>query len=57
MTVCRVFLLLNGHDLQIETESIDEGAMNIAIDVANSGLDRGDLTGWISERMYPLDVM
>lgn len=51
MSVSRVFLLLNGYDLEIETEAIDQGAMDIAIDIANSALDRDALVEWINERM------
>ena len=55
MTVCRVFLLLNGYDLQIETDSVDADAMNTAIDIANSKRETEDLISWINERMRPMD--
>jgi death-on-curing protein len=55
ITVCRVFLLLNGYDLEIEINGVDQAAINIAIDVANSVVNRERLAEWISERMQPIE--
>jgi len=55
IATCRLFLLVNGFDLEIEQETVDAGAMEIACDVANNLADHSDLTSWVSERMRPLD--
>ncbi len=52
IAVCRIFLLLNGFDLAIETQTIDEEAMEMFIQVANSECEREELTAWIEERMH-----
>ena len=54
IAACRVFLLLNGYDLQIESISVDEGAMEVALGVADSIIGRGELAEWIYERMVPI---
>jgi death-on-curing protein len=55
ISVCRIFLLLNGFDLEIETETVDQDAMNTAIDVASGAVNQEQLNEWVAERMVPLD--
>ena len=49
----RVLLLLNGLDLDIETETIDQAALEFCIEVADSERTKEDLADWIEERMIP----
>ena len=56
LAACRVFLLLNGFDLELEQGVVDEDAMNIAIDLADSLKTREDFVEWVFERMSPLDI-
>ena len=55
MTVGRVYLLMYGYDLEIEKDVVDQDAMNVAIDVADSKKSRDDLAEWIREWMSPLE--
>lgn len=56
MTVCRIFLLLNGFDLEIQKDVVDQEAMDICIAMADSKLDREGFASWIEERMTPLSI-
>jgi death-on-curing protein len=51
LSAIRVFLLLNGLDLNIETESVDEGALNFCVEFADSLRTREELVDWIDERL------
>jgi len=55
MAVCRIFLLLNGCDLEMETEVVDQNALYMAIAVADGTAGREELTNWVRERMRPLE--
>lgn len=55
LAVCRVYLLLNGFDLELEADVVDQEAMNIAIDVAASVKGREELTEWVAERMRAIE--
>ena len=51
ISASRVFLLLNGFDLEIQQDVVDQEAVNIALDVANSVIGREELADWIASRM------
>jgi death-on-curing protein len=56
LAACRVFLLLNGFDLALETGVVDQEAMNIAIEIADSLKTREQFAEWVFERMHPLET-
>jgi len=51
ISATRIFLLLNGFDLEIQQEVVDQEAVSVALDVANSVLGREELAEWIASKM------
>lgn len=51
MSVCRIFWLLNGFDLEIRQHVIDHEAMDVALGVAKSEMSQEELADWIASRM------
>ncbi len=51
ISLIRVFLLINGFDIEIQTETIDQAALDIALEVANKKIGRKDLSAWIAKRI------
>ncbi|HEX9930536.1 MAG TPA: type II toxin-antitoxin system death-on-curing family toxin [Pyrinomonadaceae bacterium] len=56
LTACRIFLLLNGFDLNISTDEPDEVAMNAAECIAKKLTALDEFTSWVAENMTELDV-
>ncbi len=52
----RVLLLLNGLDLDLETDTVDQIALDYCIEIADSRRTKEDFSDWIAERMIPSDV-
>lgn len=56
LTACRIFLLLNGFDLNISAEEPDENAMNIAAEVAEGLINLEVFTSWVAANMVELET-
>lgn len=54
MSACRIFLLLNGYDLEILENEIDEDVINISIDIATHKIELEEFIDWIKLRMKPI---
>lgn len=55
LMVCRVFLLLNGSDLQLLTDESDEDAMEACANIAKSEINLEQFTEWVRNRMPDSD--
>jgi death-on-curing protein len=55
MSGCRLFLLVNGFDLEMLQDETDEEVIDIAVRIAESNLDLEEFTQWVKDRMKPIE--